>query len=102
MWDEKTASYKAMMRLGAVLVLMVPSVAFAATGGTCSMLKEATVRELTGVPAGPFSARAAQVGPGHERCTYGVTDGNLVLNVIQYPDSAAAIAAIPKVGGGGH
>ena len=70
----------------------------AANLSVCETFSEATVRTLTGVATGGFSRKASRSQAGSERCVYGVTDGDLVLD-IYYPESdSLAIDKMAKLG----
>ncbi len=89
----------------AVILLLAAAFAHAATrpshaagANVCDTFSEATVRTLTSVPAGGFSKHASHLPPFTERCVYGVTDGDLVLDISHFPTDAQAIAHLAALG----
>ena len=93
-----------MHRVAAILLLAAASAhaatkpSNAATSGVCTTFSEATVRTLTGVPTGAFTARASHRPPFTERCVYGVTLGDLVLDISHFPTDAQALAHMAALG----
>ena len=93
-----------MIRVAAALLLTAAS-AHAATKpartanlSVCSTFSEATVRTLTGVATGGFSRQASAPHPGQQRCVYGVTNGDLVLDIYSLESDSQAITQMDKLG----
>ena len=82
-----------------LLLLLSTAYALAAPAPICNALSETQVRVLTGVASGAFSQHPYRISDTDARCIYGVTDGDLVLDVYNLDSDATAIAKMARLGG---